>query len=84
MSADVLRLVARRAVAMYLSSMLKRNLPAGFVVPAQPVQRDKPPAGPDWVHEIKHDGYRMVVRRDGGSVRLWIRKAVDFTDPACR
>jgi ATP-dependent DNA ligase len=24
---------------------------------------EKPPVGPDWVHEIKHDGYRLQVRR---------------------
>ena len=60
--------------------MLRRRLPAGFIVPAQPVERDKPPAGADWVHEIKHDGYRMIVRRDGETVRLWTRNAVDFTD----
>ena len=24
---------------------------------------------PDWVHEIKHDGYRLIVRRDGAAVR---------------
>jgi bifunctional non-homologous end joining protein LigD len=60
--------------------MFKRMLPAGFVVPAQPVERDKPPAGAGWVHEIKHDGYRIIVRREGASVRLWTRKAVDFTD----
>jgi bifunctional non-homologous end joining protein LigD len=32
--------------------MLKQNLPAGFVVPAQPVEREVPPSGADWVHEI--------------------------------
>jgi ATP-dependent DNA ligase len=42
--------------------MLKRHLPAGFVVPAQPVEREKPPTGAEWIHEIKHDGYRMKVR----------------------
>jgi len=26
--------------------------------------------GPQWVHEIKHDGYRLIVRRDGDLVRL--------------
>ena len=50
--------------------MLKRKFPPGFIVPAQPVERDKPPAGPDWVHEIKHDGYRLIVRRDGETVRF--------------
>jgi bifunctional non-homologous end joining protein LigD len=43
------------------------------------VEREAPPAGADWVHEIKHDGYRMIVRRDGDSVRLYSRKAIDWT-----
>jgi bifunctional non-homologous end joining protein LigD len=51
----------------------KRNLPAGFIVPAQPVERDKPPSGADWVHEIKHDGYRLLVHGDGAEVRLFSR-----------
>jgi bifunctional non-homologous end joining protein LigD len=57
--------------------MQKRTLPAGFIVPAQPLERDKPPAGADWVHEIKHDGYRMLVRKDGDAVRLFTRKGND-------
>jgi hypothetical protein len=28
------------------------------------------PSSPGWIHEIKHDGYRMMVRRDGSGVRL--------------
>jgi ATP-dependent DNA ligase len=60
--------------------MVKRNaLPAGFIVPAQPVERTAPPSGADWVHEIKHDGYRLIVRRDGDRVRLYSRKANDWT-----
>jgi bifunctional non-homologous end joining protein LigD len=38
------------------------------------------PAGPDWVHEIKHDGYRLQVRRDGNTVRLFTRRGYDWTD----
>ena len=59
--------------------MYLRKLPAGFIVPAQPIERDKPPAGPDWVHEIKHDGYRMIVRRDGETVRIYSRRGYDWT-----
>jgi bifunctional non-homologous end joining protein LigD len=59
--------------------VMRRTLPAGFIVPAQPVQRDKPPAGADWVHEIKHDGYRLVIHRAGETVRLWSLNAVDYT-----
>jgi bifunctional non-homologous end joining protein LigD len=57
----------------------RRTLPAGFIVPAQPVEREKPPAGPDWIHEIKHDGYRMIVRRDGETVRVYSRRGNDWT-----
>jgi bifunctional non-homologous end joining protein LigD len=60
--------------------MSQDKLPAGFVVPAQPVESETPPSGANWVHEIKHDGYRMLVRRDGVRVRLFSRKAIDWTD----
>jgi bifunctional non-homologous end joining protein LigD len=56
-----------------------KRIPAGFVVPAQPIKASKPPSGPDWVHEIKHDGYRLIVRRDGPTVRLYTRNAYDWT-----
>src|SRR5258705_3705102 len=56
-----------------------KRLPVGFVVPAQPVKASKPPSGPDWVHEIKHDGNRLIVRRDGPIVRLYTRNAYDWT-----
>jgi bifunctional non-homologous end joining protein LigD len=39
----------------------------------------RPPSCSDWVHEIKHDGYRMIVRRNGPSVRLYSRNAYDWT-----
>ena len=38
------------------------------------------PAGPDWIHEIKHDGYRLTVHRDGKRVRLFTRNGYDWTD----
>jgi bifunctional non-homologous end joining protein LigD len=56
-----------------------KRLPPGFIIPAQPVTAARPPSGADWVHEIKHDGYRMIVRRDGPSVRLYSRNAYDWT-----
>jgi bifunctional non-homologous end joining protein LigD len=56
-----------------------RRVPAGFVIPAQPVVASRPPTGSDWVHEIKHDGYRLIVRRDGVAVRLFTRNAYDWT-----
>jgi bifunctional non-homologous end joining protein LigD len=56
-----------------------KRLPTGFIVPAQPVLASKPPSGAGWVHEIKHDGYRIIVRRDGPTVRLYSRNAHDWT-----
>jgi bifunctional non-homologous end joining protein LigD len=31
------------------------------------------------VHEVKHDGYRLIVRRDGETVRLFTRRGYDWT-----
>jgi bifunctional non-homologous end joining protein LigD len=39
-------------------------VPAGFIPPCLPSPAELPPSGPDWVHEIKHDGYRLMARRD--------------------
>jgi bifunctional non-homologous end joining protein LigD len=41
---------------------------------------DRPPEGPEWVHEIKFDGYRMQMRVAGGEARLLTRKGLDWTD----
>src|SRR5215469_15347625 len=35
---------------------------------------------PQWIHEIKHDGYRLIARVDGGRVRLFTRRGYDWTD----
>jgi len=56
-----------------------KRLPAGFVIPAQPVMASRPPSCANWVHEIKHDGYQLIVRRDGPTVRLYTRNAYDWT-----
>jgi ATP-dependent DNA ligase len=54
----------------YSQAMPARIRADGFVDPCIPTLAAKPPAGPDWVHEIKHDGYRLIVRRDGKAVQL--------------
>jgi bifunctional non-homologous end joining protein LigD len=35
---------------------------------------------PHWVHEIKHDGYRFICRRDGDQVRVFSRRGNNYTD----
>jgi bifunctional non-homologous end joining protein LigD len=54
-------------------------MPPGFVPPCIPTRAPKPPAGADWVHEIKHDGYRLQVRRQGDVVRLFTRNGYDWS-----
>jgi ATP-dependent DNA ligase len=44
--------------------MLVRTSHSRYIEPCLPSPADKPPSGPDWVHEIKHDGYRLMARRD--------------------
>jgi bifunctional non-homologous end joining protein LigD len=56
----------------------KAILPA-FLEPSLPQVTDKAPSGPNWVHEIKYDGYRTQARIDGSDVRLLTRKALDWT-----
>ena len=48
--------------------------------PCLPSKVDRPPSGPLWVHEIKHDGYRLVVRRNGSRVRCFTRNGHDWAD----
>jgi bifunctional non-homologous end joining protein LigD len=40
---------------------------------------DRPPAGANWVHEVKFDGYRMQLRIEDGKARLLTRKGLDWT-----
>jgi ATP-dependent DNA ligase len=42
--------------------MLLRT-PTSFIGPCLPSSAERPPTGPEWVHEIKHDGHRIVARR---------------------
>ena len=62
------------------STTRQRILPPGFVRPCSPVLVAKPPTGSGWLHEVKHDGFRLLALKDGGRVRLWSRRGADFTD----
>jgi bifunctional non-homologous end joining protein LigD len=54
------------------------GMPA-FVAPQLCTLVERPPAGGDWVHEIKFDGYRIQMRIEGGDVTLKTRKGLDWT-----
>jgi bifunctional non-homologous end joining protein LigD len=59
--------------------MLQRTLPAGFIPPCLPTKTDKLPSGSEWLHEIKHDGFRVIARKKGSQVRLYSRPGNDLT-----
>jgi ATP-dependent DNA ligase len=48
--------------------------------PCIPNRVSKPPAGPQRIHEIKHDGYRLIARKRDGRVRLFTRRGFDWTE----
>jgi bifunctional non-homologous end joining protein LigD len=73
--------VDRPASPDYLPDMLlARTLPAGFIAPCLPMTAPRPPSGPLWLHEVKHDGFRVIARKDGVRVRLYSRQGNDFTN----
>jgi bifunctional non-homologous end joining protein LigD len=55
-----------------------RLRPVGFIEPCLPSTAAKPPSGPGWLHEIKHDGYRIMAWRAADRVRLLTRNRSDF------
>jgi bifunctional non-homologous end joining protein LigD len=63
----------------YLTDMLVVRTD-GFVDPCIPSGAHKPPSGLDWVYGVKHDGYRLIVSRDGETVRLFTRRGYDWTE----
>jgi bifunctional non-homologous end joining protein LigD len=54
-------------------------LPLGFVPPCLPTKASHPPTGEAWLHEIKHDGFHVVARKDGLRVKLYTRPGNDLT-----
>ena len=60
--------------------MLRSALhPIGFVAPCQPSSAPKTPTGDGWLHEIKHDGFRLMAWRAGDRIRLFTRNSNDWS-----
>jgi hypothetical protein len=68
--------LARPAPAPYSRVM---PLPLGFIPPCLPTNAPQPPTRETWLHEIKHDGFRVIARKDGDRVRLYSRPGNDLT-----
>src|SRR5688500_503647 len=48
--------------------------------PCIPTRGTKVPSSKNWLHEIKHDGYRLIIQREGKRVRLFTRNGYDWSD----
>ena len=57
-----------------------RALPPGAIEPCLPTKADTLPSGGLWLHEIKHDGFRLIARKNGAQVKLYSRPGNDLTD----
>jgi ATP dependent DNA ligase domain len=57
----------------------RRPTPAGFIQTCRPTLVAAPPDGPGWRHEVKHDGFRTLARKQGERVDIWSRYGTDFT-----
>jgi bifunctional non-homologous end joining protein LigD len=62
---------------MSIVSVLRKGRVLEF---CQPTPTPRPPEGPEWLHEIKHDGYRIIAYRDSGGMRLVTRNGHNWSD----
>jgi bifunctional non-homologous end joining protein LigD len=51
---------------------------SGFIAPCQPSPAPTPPVGDAWLHEIKHDGFRLMAFRAGDRAALYTRNGHDW------
>ena len=75
----------KRNFSSYIDRVLRKSrgrptsTPPGFILPCRPTVADRPPTGPGWVHELKHDGYRLQVHVHDGRVRLYTMNGADWS-----
>jgi bifunctional non-homologous end joining protein LigD len=63
-----------------MSLRMRTRRSADFIEPCLPSPAERPPSGSGWIHEIKHDGFRLMAWPDRAGVRLMTRNGNDFTD----
>jgi bifunctional non-homologous end joining protein LigD len=55
-------------------------LPTRFIEPCLPSTAERPPISPNWIHEIKHDGCRLMARRNAAGVCLLTRNGHNWAN----
>jgi bifunctional non-homologous end joining protein LigD len=66
--------------AMRWRSSTSVRAASGFIEPCLPTPAKRAPSGPNWLFEIKHDGYRLMVRKHHEQVRVYTRRGADWTE----
>jgi hypothetical protein len=67
--------------SLFFSEMTSRpNAKPAFAPPALPTLVAETPGGGEWLHEVKHDGYRAIVAVEDGRARIFTRRGHDDTD----
>jgi bifunctional non-homologous end joining protein LigD len=57
----------------------RRAVAPEFIAPELATLVDEVPDGPDWLHEVKYDGYRILARKAGDEITLFSRSGLDWT-----
>jgi hypothetical protein len=60
----ILSYIPKRRISAAAARPRDLTLPAGFIPPCLPMTAPSAPPGPLWLHEIKHDGFRIIARKD--------------------
>ena len=73
------RLHKPRIIGMVLLRERIARRGVGAIEPCLPSPAKRPPAGLGWIHEMKHDGFRIMARLDAKGVRLITRNGNNLT-----
>jgi ATP-dependent DNA ligase len=76
---SILSYIPKRRRATVPARPRDLTLQAGFIQPCLPMTASGIPSGHLWLHEIKHDGFRIIARTDGRRVRLYSGSGDDLT-----
>jgi ATP-dependent DNA ligase len=77
---SILSYIPKRRMAAAAARPPDLTLQADFIPPCLPMTAPSPPSGGLWLHEIKHDGFRVIARKNDRGVRLYSRSGSDLTD----
>jgi hypothetical protein len=61
------------------TSAIPTTLPHHPFEPSIPIRATTVPSGPGWLHELKHDDFRLIIQREGERVRLLTRRGYDWS-----